>query len=315
MKTYLLTILFFAFFNSYGQTNIFESGGNVGIGTSNPINKLTVFEASENNTYATIGNNAVGVIIGAGGIHQGVIGTYSLHDLSIYTGLQEKMRVTVDGKVGIGTTSPSTTLYVQNDNSSYAPTLTLKNIRNNIASRAGLTLENDAGSQTNFYKQASGNYDANDVILYSAQGDTRIYTSGVERLRITSSGNIGIGTSSPKEALSVNGNIRSKQIKVEEQNWPDYVFKPGYNLLTLSELKNYIDLNQHLPNMPSEQDVSKNGLNLGEIVKLQTQKIEELTLYLIEKDRQVAEQNKRLKQQEARLAALEAALSKLITDK
>lgn len=52
--------------------------------------------------------------------------------------------------------------------------------------------------------------------------------------------------------------------------WPDYVFKPDYNLLPLDEVKNYIDQHQRLPEMPSEQDVTKNGLNLREIVKLQT---------------------------------------------
>jgi predicted phage tail protein len=78
--------------------------------------------------------------------------------------------------------------------------------------------------------------------------------------------------------------------------WPDYVFKPKYVLPTLIEVKTYIDKNQHLPDMPSEAEVTKNGINLGEIVKIQTKKIEELTLYLIDKDKQLTDQQKQIEQ-------------------
>jgi hypothetical protein len=77
-------------------------------------------------------------------------------------------------------------------------------------------------------------------------------------------------------------------------NWPDYVFNPQYNLPSLSEVKSYIDQNQHLPDMPSEQEVAREGVDLGEIVKLQTKKIEELTLYIIEKDKEVKEQQEEI---------------------
>jgi hypothetical protein len=112
------------------------------------------------------------------------------------------------------------------------------------------------------------------------------------------SGNVGIGTNTPKEALSVNGNIRSKQIKVEIANWPDYVFKPNYKLPSLNEIKSYIELNQHLPDIPSEEDVVKNGLNLGEMNRLLLKKVEELTIYLIEKDKVISEQQHKLTEQE-----------------
>lgn len=66
--------------------------------------------------------------------------------------------------------------------------------------------------------------------------------------------------------------------------WSDYVFKPTYKLIPLSEVKTYIDQNQHLPEIPSEEEVKKDGINLGEMNKLLLKKVEELTLYLIEKD-------------------------------
>jgi hypothetical protein len=79
-------------------------------------------------------------------------------------------------------------------------------------------------------------------------------------------------------------------------------------LATLTELKTYIDKNQHLPDMPSEAEVAKNGINLGEMNKLLVKKVEELTLYQIE-------QQEKCKQQDARIAALEAALTKLTATK
>ena len=92
-----------------------------------------------------------------------------------------------------------------------------------------------------------------------------------------------------------NGDIIATKITVKPYgNWPDYVFNPQYNLPSLSEVKSYIDQNQHLPDMPSEQEVAREGVDLGEIVKLQTKKIEELTLYIIEKDKEVKEQQEEI---------------------
>ncbi|MDN3581382.1 hypothetical protein [Mucilaginibacter flavus] len=112
------------------------------------------------------------------------------------------------------------------------------------------------------------------------------------------SGNVGIGTTSPREALSVNGNIRSKQVKVELANWPDYVFQKDYQLLSLRDVETYIDQNHHLPETPSAQEIETSGLNLGEMNKLLMKKVEELTLYLIEKDKKDKEQESRIEKLE-----------------
>lgn len=95
-------------------------------------------------------------------------------------------------------------------------------------------------------------------------------------------GNVGIGTTNTNGyALAVNGDIRCRSVKVEVSNWPDYVFKCRYNLLALSSVEAYIAKNNHLPGLPSEVEIKSNGLDLDEMMKLQTKKIEELTLYLI----------------------------------
>ncbi|MBB6130143.1 hypothetical protein [Mucilaginibacter lappiensis] len=97
-------------------------------------------------------------------------------------------------------------------------------------------------------------------------------------------GNIALNTYDSKGyKFAVNGSAIATSMTVKLNSaWPDYVFKKDYQLPSLQEVKAYIDQNQHLPEMPSEQEVVKDGVNLGEMVKLQTKKIEELTLYLIE---------------------------------
>lgn len=117
-----------------------------------------------------------------------------------------------------------------------------------------------------------------------------IYHSGnINTLKeaIANSGNIGIGTIAPQEKLSVNGKIRAHEIKVETTNWPDYVFDPAYQLIPLKELENYIKVNKHLPQMPTAEQVVANGIQLGEMNNLLVKKVEELTLHLIDKDKQI----------------------------
>ena len=107
-------------------------------------------------------------------------------------------------------------------------------------------------------------------------------------------GNVGIGTPTPTEKLSVNGKIRAKEIKVETSNWPDYVFEADYKVESLATLESYIKANKHLPDVPSAKDVVANGVELGEMNKILLKKIEELTLHLIEKEKKMESQEKRL---------------------
>lgn len=110
------------------------------------------------------------------------------------------------------------------------------------------------------------------------------------------SGNVGIGTDSPGiYALAVNGNIRSKELKVETANWPDYVFAEDYNLPTLEEVQKQIDMNGHLINIPSAKEIEVNGLELGEMNRLLLHKIEELTLYILQREKRIQVLEKKFK--------------------
>lgn len=99
----------------------------------------------------------------------------------------------------------------------------------------------------------------------------------------TNSGVVGIGTANPDTSykLSVNGKVRAKEIKVEAA-WSDFVFAEGYELMSLASLEKFIKRNRRLPDIPSEAEVSENGVAIGEMHSKLLQKIEELTLYVIE---------------------------------
>lgn len=123
--------------------------------------------------------------------------------------------------------------------------------------------------------------------------------SGIYIQRAT--GNVGIGTMTPKTKLAVNGDIMARKLKVtvSTTEWADYVFQQDYKLPTLKEVEEYIAVNKHLQDIPSAKEVKKNGLDVGEMNKQLLQKVEELTLYLI------AEHKKNI--------ALEEKVSKLDT--
>lgn len=112
-------------------------------------------------------------------------------------------------------------------------------------------------------------------------------TYNVSQMNI--SGKVSIGTEiiDPHYQLQVKGKIRTQEIKVENQNWPDYVFEPTYELQDLKSTERFIIENKHLPGIPSAKEVSVNGLALGEMNSRLLQKIEELTLHIIEQDKRI----------------------------
>ena len=108
---------------------------------------------------------------------------------------------------------------------------------------------------------------------------------------------IKIGTleTASEYALAVNGTIGCEKIEVKiESNWPDFVFEDDYQHLSLKETEDFIKSNKHLPGVPSAADVEKNGIELGEMNAILLQKIEELTLLMIEQQKVVECQQKEI---------------------
>lgn len=119
---------------------------------------------------------------------------------------------------------------------------------------------------------------------------------------------VNIGTNSFNDGaeiyrLSVNGAMRAHRVKVYT-TWADYVFEEGYKLPTLEEVEKHIKEKGHLQDIPSAKEVEANGIELGEMNKLLLQKIEELTLYMIDQKKETEKQGELIKQLEEQVKVL-----------
>lgn len=126
-------------------------------------------------------------------------------------------------------------------------------------------------------------------------------------LRIDKNGNVGIGAYDTKGyRLAVNGDAIFTKVKVKPAgNWPDYVFHANYTLRPLSEVEQYIQQHHHLPEVPSAEEIAKNGLDIGDNQATLLKKIEELTLYVIEQNKNQQIQNQKLLELDRRVNVLQ----------
>lgn len=109
-------------------------------------------------------------------------------------------------------------------------------------------------------------------------------------------GELGLGTLDTKGyKLAVNGKVRAQEIKVENNNWPDFVFSKSYVLPKADEISAFIHANGHLQGIPTAKEVKANGVDLGEMNAKLLQKVEELTLLLLEQDKKIKAQDVLLK--------------------
>lgn len=114
-------------------------------------------------------------------------------------------------------------------------------------------------------------------------------------------GNMSIGNNTNPVAeykLAVNGTLGARRIKVTQTGWPDYVFHGDYKLPSLQEVEDFVTTRHHLPGIPSEKEVTTDGLDLGEFDKQLLKKVEELTLYIIQLNKNVDSLNKKVAAQQ-----------------
>lgn len=253
---------------SQSATAIFPTvlNRNIGINTSTPNTKLHINGTGiENNGTTAVmrivsGNGSQNLLLDGNEIDAMADGLFLNNNTS-----QNVSIVTGGGNVGINTSAPNTKLHVNGGN-----------IENNGVT-AVMRIVSANGAQNLLL-------DGNEI---DALADGLFLNNNTNQRVIlaTGGGNVGIGTSNPTHKLSVNGTIQSKEIRVET-GWADYVFAPGYTLRPLCEVESFVQENKHLPGIPSAAEIQQNGLAVGEVQTKMMEKIEELTLYLIELNKQ-----------------------------
>ncbi len=201
-----------------------------------------------------------------------------------------KMTIKSNGNVGIGTQNPNSKLSVVGGLSK----LTLSGVDGTFDNVIKYGYKSDLESQTALANRWHG-IDATITAGASSENKLkfRLYAGGTTNLEpndvmaLVGNGNVGIGTVNPANKLDVNGTIHSKEVKVDMTGWSDFVFKKEYNLPTLEEVEKHIAEKGHLENIPNEEEVLKNGINLGEMNAKLLQKIEEMTLYMIDQNKRM----------------------------
>ncbi|UGU18114.1 hypothetical protein LS482_09565 [Sinomicrobium kalidii] len=263
----------------YAQTNTFPSSGSVGIGTTAPntplhlksgIDNILTFQTSNDSWLYTSWKDSSGTRKTWMGLN---------NDLTSFNITVENNTDKIlfrGGNVGIGTVNPMERLDVNGDiviqgagGANDSPLGALK-----FYNRSFLSVSVLAQIQA---RRGVNSHQKGDLAFYVKDGNAL-----VESMRLTANGNLGVGTVNPGNwKLAINGKIRAREIKVET-GWSDFVFEKDYNLPTLEEVEQHIKEKGHLKDIPSTKEVEENGIFLGEMDAKLLQKIEELTLYIIE---------------------------------
>ncbi len=130
----------------------------------------------------------------------------------------------------------------------------------------------------------------------NAGGKFVVRTGGGDRLFVDEAGNVTIGTATVASGymLNVGGKAICEELKVQlEGSWPDYVFSNDYKLPSIQDVAAFVEKNKHLPNIPPASEIEKNGLEVGDMQRKMIEKIEELTLYIIDLQKQIDELKKK----------------------
>jgi hypothetical protein len=376
-----LSLLITAF--SFGQNTFTNTGTSVGIGTTLPGSKLEVVEATDSKPAGVVAptksifkmsragtpnfsypENAE-FRIGHGG--PTVYGTKL--DLYLNGGAntngvpdQHVMTWNYDGKVGIGTTTPTANLDIKGSTadkgvsfgltddsglsrfrfsaSTFMDAPVYMNIMNfsganclsfscngggtslnisNPTSNAGISVGNDIYLNSSSYNKFNMYVTGKSRITSDTFLDGRVLLTGAPPANVTVGSStiptfpvaLG-GLSVANYKLFVKGGILTEEVRIAlASTWADYVFKKEYKLPTLQEVEKQIQDKGHLFNVPSAEEIKANGVELGEMSKIQQEKIEELTLYIIQQNKINDGQAKLLEAQAKQLKLVTARLARL----
>lgn len=204
----------------------------------------------------------------------------------------------IDGNIGINTRTPESQLHVNGNfkatsgtfsgnlsaiNASYTGDVIMQNLEATGGSFSG----NLSGNTASF----SGDVELSKLTMSSNTFSIESNTVSLFAIEIEDSQNavvkIGHNNYGNTVNLLVGGQIKAEEVLVVQDVWADHVFSDDYRLRSLSELKAFIETHNHLPGIPDEEEVKEQGVNIAEMNSKLLEKVEELTLYILEQQEQL----------------------------
>ncbi|MBX2841665.1 MAG: hypothetical protein KTR26_07830 [Flammeovirgaceae bacterium] len=289
------------------------TNGKLGVGTNNPAAKLEVNLGNGGRIFTGYqGKSGMSFLPVSSGSYFHIHNTSNVGVNGLQfsqgdnVGQSPIMTMLANGNVGIGTNNPTTKLYVEDDLSAHIRAYNSQSSGQSLVD-AGKSGVGHVGMIANLSGSVNYGIPNGTVGVFSTFSDLVFGTGfsnndGTEKMRITKDGKVGIGTTNTSNGnykLYVKDGIRTEKVKVDvSSNWADFVFEEDYKLRSLQEVESFVKENKHLPEIPSATEVEEEGIDLGAMDAKLLQKIEELTLYMIEQDKKVNTLIKKVEQLE-----------------